>query len=371
MRALLLLPLVLVAGCGGSAAGSALRFADARTDLGTIYQHEERVFSLPFTLEGDAPVRIDLIDTSCGCTDVRLVVNGETLLWAERKGAAPKPDAADESLTAKADRLIELPAGTRGEVMGTFRAENKLGERVVAVTLAGSMLNSPAKTEIRVNILPVFDFPKDAASFGTLLQSALGDGGLSRDIAIKAPREFRVKQWRNVPEGVSVELLEGATPAGEQVVQTLRVRLAPGLPIGPPKQYTFTGETDLNAPLEMVVSWRIVGPAVYYPDHRVQFINVQNGREHTQQVKIRPFDAKTSLPEPRVELLGETAGVLTASVEPLPASGTDPAGWLARIKLPQGTAPGVYNGTLRISYPDGSGLTPWEMVVYARVQEAR
>lgn len=362
------------AGCGGgadAAGGGALRFERARTELGTLYGHEERPFSVPFTIEGDGPVRVDLIDTSCGCTDVRLVVDGEALLYAERaEPAAPDPEAEDRSLTARAERLIELAPGTRGEILGTFRAERKLGERLVVLTVAGSMLNSPAKTEVKVTILPTFELPKDAGSFGTVLQSALGKDGLAREFEVRAPRAFRVQQWRDVPEGISIEALDGAIESDGRIVQRFRLRLLPTLPVGTPKLGQIVGLTDLGPPLEVTLAWRIVGPATYAPE-RVQFMNVRNGREHVQQVKIRPTDAARPLPEPTLELLGEVAALCSVALEPLPAAGAEPAGWLAKVRLPQGSAPGVYNGTLRISYPAASGLAPWEMVVYARVQEAR
>lgn len=376
---LLLLGGVAACGDGGPATGSALRFAAARTDLGTIFQYDEVPFALPFAVEGDAPVRIDLLDTSCGCTDVRLVVDGETLLWAERKGGPAQQagggeeegEEEDESLTAKADRLIELPPGARGEVIGTFRAERRLGERIVAVTLAGSMLNSPSKAEIRTTILPVFEVAKDAGNFGTVQQTALLESGVAREIEVRAPRPFQVRQWRDVPDGIAIEAIGEAEPAGLQVLQRLRVRMLPHLAVGPPKLAQVSGETDLGRPLVLTLSWRVVGPAIYAPDHRLQFMGVTNARDHVQQVKIRPSDAGRNLPEPRLEILGEAAAVLEAAIEPLAATATEPAGWLARLRLPQGTAAGVYNGTLSFSYPEGSGIATWTMVVHARVQEAR
>jgi hypothetical protein len=374
--------LVLAASaCGGADGGSALRFETSRLDLGTMFQYDEKVFSLPFTIEGDAPVRIEVLDTSCGCTDVRLVVNGEVLLQAEKRSHAAPPsqdpgtEEEDEGLTASAgEREIVLKPGTRGEVLGTYRPERRLNHQVVGVTIIGDMLNSPARAEIHAFLKPVFVLEKDAASFGTVLQEAVDGGRVVREFSVQAARAFSVKLWKNVPEGVAVELVEGsAVPVGDgpEVVQTVRVRLLPGLPIAQLRQFAISGDTSLGAPLGFVVAWRVVGPVTYAPDHLIQFLNKSNAREHEFVVKVRPSLDGITLPAPKAELLGGVAEVLRTEVSSLAASPDGRQGWLIRVTLPQGTTAATYQGTLRISYPDGSGITPWEMVVNARVQEPR
>jgi len=374
--------LVLAASaCSGGVSGSALRFETTRLDLGTMFQYDEKIFSLPFAIEGDAPVRIFVLDTSCGCTDVRLVVNGEVLLHAEKQSHATPPgqdtgtEEDEEGLTASAgDREIVLKPGTRGEVLGTYRPDRRLNHQVVGVTITGDMLNSPARAEIRAFLKPVFVVEKDAASFGTVLRDTVDDGRAVREFPVQAARAFSVKLWKNVPEGVAVELVEGsAVPVGDgpEMVQTVRVRLLPGLPIAQLRQFAITGDTSLGAPLGFVVSWRVVGPVTYAPDHLVQFLNKSNAREHDCVVKVRPSLEGVTLPEPKAELLGGVAEVLRSEISSLAASPEGRQGWLIKVILPQGTAAGAYQGTLRISYPDGSGITPWEMVVNARVQEPR
>lgn len=375
------LPGLLLLGataCGGGAdAGASLRFETSRLDLGTMHQYEEREFVLPFRVEGSGAIRVDVLDTSCGCTDVRLVVNGETLLQAEKDHGAPAPEKPedDEGLSASAgDRKIEIPAGASGEVRGTYRPEQRLNDQIVTVTIAGSMLNSPAKTQIHALVKPAFELARDAGNFGTMRESALKAGEIPREFTVRAPAAFTVKYWKNVPDNLLVESVPGPAepaPDGEGVLQKFRLRLQPSTAVGT-TQIRITAVTSLGpAPLEVDVAWRVLGRVVYAPEHLVQFQSKTNDRDHEVVVKIRPSSEEEHVPEPTAEFLGETAGILTAAVEPLAKSDQGLAGWLLRVKLPQGTPAGVYKGTLRISYPAAPGIAAKEMTAYARVQEPR
>lgn len=377
----LLLPGLLLLGataCGaGADAGASLRFETARLELGTLHQYEEREFVLPFRIEGSGVVRVDVLDTSCGCTDVKLVVNGEILLQAEKDAGAPAPEKAedDKGLSASAgDRKIELAAGTAGEVRGTYHPEQRVNDQIVTVTILGSMLNSPAKSQIHAFVKPAFALAADAGNFGTLRESVLKTGAIEREFTVQASAPFQVKFWKNVPANLLIESVPGPAapaPGGEGVLQKFRLRLQPTTAVGT-EQILISAETTLGpARLDVLVGWRVLGPVVYAPEHRIQFPNKSNDREHEFLVKIRPSSAEEVVPEPKAEFLGQTAGVLAVVVEPMTASDQGPAGWLLRIKLPKGTPVGVYNGTLRISYPAAPGIAAKEMTAYARVQEPR
>lgn len=378
-----LLPGLLLLGAaacsGGADAGASLRFETSRLELGTMHQFEEREFILPFRIEGSGAVRVDVLDTSCGCTDVKLVVNGEVLLQAEKDHSAPahEPEQAedDQGLSATAgDRKIELAAGTVGEVRGTYRPEKRVNDQIVTVTIAGSMLNSPAKSQIHAFVKPAFAVAGDAGNFGTLRESVLKAGELTREFTVLAPAAFQVKFWKNVPANLLIESVPGPAepaPGGEGMLQKFRLRLQPSTAVGT-EQILITAETSLGpAPLEVKVAWRVLGPVVYAPDHRVQFHSKTNDRDHEVLVKIRPSSAEEIVPEPKAEMLGETAGILKVAVEALAASDQGLAGWQLRVRLPQGTPAGVYNGTLRITYPAAPGIAAKEMTAYARVQEPR
>ena len=365
------LPGLLLLGataCGGGAdAGASLRFETSRLDLGTMHQYEEREFVLPFRVEGSGAIRVDVLDTSCGCTDVRLVVNGETLLQAEKDHSAPAPEKPEDEqgLSASAgDRKIEIPA----------RAEKRTNDQIVTVTIAGSMLNSPAKSQIHAFVKPAFEVAGGAGNFGTLRESVLKAGEIPKEFTVLAPAAFTVKFWKNVPANLLVEAMPGpaeAAPDGAGVLQKFRLRLLPATAVGT-TQILITAETSLGpAPLEVPVAWRVLGRVVYAPEHLVQFMSKPNDRDHEVVVKIRPSSKEEAVPKPTAEFLGETAGVLKVAVEPLTESDQGLAGWLLRVKLPKGTPAGVYKVTLRISYPAASGIAAKEMDAYARVQEPR
>lgn len=371
--------LLLAAACSGADGPGALRFETPRVELGDMHSHEEREFAIPFVVEGAGPVRVDLLDVTCGCTDVRLMV-GETVLLQAEKGADAHPDpepgsAEDKGLSAEAgDRLIELQPGTRGEVRGVYRpGGRRLEDQYVGVTVAGSMLNSPVKAQIHAFVKPMFVAPASQSNFGTVRETVLRRGEIVREVSVRAPRPFRIKYWKDVPECLRIEAVEGGPEPAQDggVIQKLRLRLQPDAPLGI-VQTKVTAETDLGAaPLELTVAWRVVGPVAYFPEKMVQFQLRKNDQDHQVQVKIRPTAPEEPVPQPRAELLGGVAGVMSVAVETLPAEAQFAAGWVVRVTLPKGTPPGPYNGTLRISYPDSPGIAAIEMPVMARVQEPR
>lgn len=362
--------LLVLAACSRPA-GSALRFEHERLDLGTLRQYGEQTFVLPFRVEGDAPVRIDSLEVSCGCTDVSLVVDGAVLLLAE--SAAHAGDAAqptdEEPLTAHAgEREISLAAGVRGEVRGTYRPERRLNEQVVSIFLRGSMLNAPARAELRAMIEPVFVVEPNPVVFGTMVDSSLRAQAQTREVVVRGAAPFTLKGWQQVPEGLRIEDLGEVASDGSAAGRARRYRLTldDRAPHGVVQQLVSAG-TDLGADLQLVVAWRVVGPATYAPEQRVSFMQVPFGREHVRSVKVLPSLPEIVLPEPRAEILGEAGKLLRVRVEPLAAE----SGWLVRCTLPPETQPGAATGTLRISYPADAGLPTQELIVNLRVQEPR
>lgn len=380
-RCLLALLLFTAFSCGADSpvsTGASFRFETARLELGTMHQYEEKAFVLPFKIEGSGSVRVDVLDTSCGCTDVRLVVDGKTLLQAEKAahgGATPVKPEDDAGLSASAGpEKIELAAGTRGEVRGTYRPEQRQNDQVVTVTVSGSMLNSPTKSQIHAFVKPAFVVAIDAGNFGTLRESVLRSGEIVREVTVQAPAAFQVKFWKGVPANLRIEAVaDSVTPApdGDGVLQKLRLCLQPNTAVGT-EQMDLIAETSLGpAPLIIRASWRVLGPVTYAPEQHVLFLNKVNDRDHDFSVKIRPTIPEYAVPKPQAEILGDAAGHLVARVEELPESNQGPAGWVVRVTLPKGTPAGAYTGSLRISYSDPSGIAAKELTVSARVQEPR
>lgn len=369
------LALLLLAACG-QPAGSALRFASERTDLGVLHQHDRKEFAIPFEVTGDAPVSLTSIEVSCGCTDVAVVVDGETLLLAEKKltatAAAPSASEEEEALkTEVADGSVVLAPGTRGEVRGTYDPGPRLKEQVVTISLRGSMLNSPTRTELRALLKPLYVLEPAQLLFGTQVDAALRAQPRAQEVLVRAARPFTLKGWKRVPKCLRIEDLgEVAADDGAGPARRFRFTLDGSAPLGVFDQMV-SAATDLGPDLDFMVSWRVVGPATYAPEHRVQFMPVPGGKAHERGVKIRPSLPTVRIPEPTAEVVGDAAAVLRVAVERLPAEAELAEGWLVRCSLPAETAPGAYTGTLRISYPDGAGLTDHEMIVNIRVQEPR
>ncbi len=378
MNARSLFPAVLLlAACSGDT-GSALRFEHPQLDLGQLYQYDELDFSMPFVIEGDSDVLLESIEVSCGCTDVRVVVDGKVLMQAEKKaGATPPPEpgkeAEEEALIATAGAQNHaLPPGTKGEVRGSYHPEKRLNQQIVGISLRGSMLNSPTRAEIRAFLKPLFLLDPPRAVFGTLLSGALASNPPAMEMEVRTGRPFAMRGWKNVPAGLRIELMGEPTTQGEgaEIVQRLRLSLEKDLGLGVVEQLVSAG-TSLGPDLDLYVSWRVVGPVTYGPDQIVPFGVALQGREVERVVKLWPSVPDLVLPKPRATLLGDAASVIQVSVEALTASPTNPEGWVVRCLLLAGTPAGVYNGTLRISYPEGAGLADKELVVYARVKETR
>lgn len=370
--AVLFAVLLPLSGCGGEPAGSALRWEQERLDLGLLHQWDQREFALPFRVEGDAPVRLDALDVSCGCTDVSVVVDGRVVMWAEKEQGPPGGGADDEEkgLTAEAgEREILLPPGARGEVRGSYHPEQRIGDKVVSIGLRGSMLNSPARAEVRAKVAPLFTVEPPRVVFGTQVDADLAAAPVVAEVAVRAPRPFTLRGWTRVPAGLRVEEL--AEPeGGDGTLRRYRFILDGSAPRDTVDR-VVVASTSLGPELEILVSWRVVGPATYAPEERINFFNVPPGREHERVLKIRPSKLGRALPEPRAEVLGDAGALLRVMVEPLPQEGEYAAGWKVRCVLPADAPAGACNGTLRISYPVGADLADHEMAVTIRVQEPR
>lgn len=371
------LALLLLAACG-RAEGGTLKFDSERIDLGILPQYSEKEFSVPFRVEGGEAVRLDSLEVSCGCTDVSVVVDGKVLLLAEKKATPtatglslplPKEDD-DEALTAHAgEQEILLPPGTRGEVRGTYRPERRLNEQIVTIQLRGSMLNAPVRAELRAVMEPIFRLEPERIVFGSVVDSALRAQAQTREVVVRTARPFTLSGWRKVPSGLRIEDLgvETAAEGTTGSARRFRFTLDTSAPRGVVEQLVSAG-TDLGADLDLLVAWRVLGPAIYAPEQRLQFMPVPHGREHERVVKILPSLPEIQLPEPRAEVLGDAAPLLRVSVEPLAG---EASGWQVRCVLSAETEPGAYAGTLRIAYPDGAELATHEMVVNIRVLERR
>lgn len=368
--ALALLSLAPLAACGRGGVGSAVRFERDHLDLGRLHQWDEVPFSMPFRIEGDAPVLLTAVEVSCGCTDVSVVVNGQVVLSAEKKpgtghGAA-EDDQEDPGLLAEAGgREILIQPGETGEVRGRYQPERRLNEQVVAISLRGDMLNSPARAELRAFVLPLFVLDPPRLHFGTQVDDELAAAPVSLELGVRAPRKFELRGWTRVPPGLRVEDL-GESLDAEGAVRKFRFTLEPGTGLGTVESLVVAG-TDLGPDLSVLVSWRVVGPVTYAPETRVNFLKVPRGREHVRTVKLLPSKPGRAIPEPRAELTGEVAGLVRVEVERL----AEEDGWAVRCVLPADAPAGAGTGTLRISYPGGAGPADHELSVHVRVEEPR
>lgn len=341
-----------ISGMGQGLSQSELRFEAERLDLGEIYQFEHQEFEFPFTVEGEEPVQITHVEANCGCTNARIRAD-----WEAKPG--------EEAPVYVLGR--DIPPGARGAVIGTFDSQRYRNLKITTITLRGNMKDTPRKLELQARVRPVFDVKPDQVRFGEVLAGP-GNAAPSQEIRIVGRAPFEILEWRRIPPGLKVEPIDEGAATGHLTEWARRFRVTLGSDV-PEGQFTSSAvaATSIGADLELIVSAMVLGPVTYTPANRVAFGFPVAGEERTRTIEIAASMDGLVLPEPSVEIIGESVQILTSEVEVVEA------GRLVRVKvtLPGTAAVGAYSGVLKLSYPAESGIAAREFVISARVKESK
>ena len=324
-----------------------LVFEHAEVDLGDVLQHHEYEVRYPFSVMGEGAVRIQEMDTHTGFTDSHFEPSFALGEW--------------------------MPLGTKGAVVVTFDAGRYKNEKATSVLLRGDFQSNRIELLGKAFVHPVFEMKPIVVQFGSIRKADLAFGGHSQLIEVTALKDFEILRWRRTPPGVSieevetVEELEGmeATTDG-RVVRSFLVTPEPGMPEGRMSS-SFIAETSLGVELEFMVNAEIIDSVRYSPSSRVAFGIFDQGKEKRRSVKVEAWDPHLNLPIPTVTIEGDAAKVMSAEVHTV----TKDAQYNIVLNIGKHAAPGSYNGVLRISYPEASGVAPKEIMLNARIRSSR
>jgi hypothetical protein len=146
-----------------------------------------------------------------------------------------------------------------------------------------------------------------------------------------------------------------------RMARTFRVTATSDLPEGRLAS-SLIAETNIGADLEILVNGTVLGAIKYAPSRRVSFGIFDQGQGRTRTVKLE--STGLLIPEPRFEILGDAAKIMTPGLV-----ATQPGKlYEIKIRIPEDAPTGSYNGVLRISYPEESGLARKEVVLNARIR---
>ncbi|MHC4823998.1 MAG: DUF1573 domain-containing protein [Planctomycetota bacterium] len=333
---------------GGSR--SDLKFDYLESDLGRAYQHHTYDVEFPFLVDGPDPVVLTELDSSCGCTKVKirpdweLEVEGES--WPLNK---------------------EIPAGARGAISAVFDAARYQDEKASTITVRGNFLSRKIVLGVVAQVIPVFEVAPNVVQFGEVLAGALRDEDPSKIVAVTAMKEFEIKRWKRVPPGIQIEVLEDVKKIEDgRVIKNFLLTAGKDMPEGRMSS-SVIAETDLGIDLEFLVNIDILGAVKYAPSSRVAFGIFDQGQTRRRTIKVEATRGAIKLPVPMVEIVGAAGDVMTASIE----TKTPELNYEIKLNVGKEAAAGSYNGLLKITYPEGSGIASKEIILNARIRLPR
>jgi hypothetical protein len=314
-------------------------------DLGNVFQQHSYDVEFPFVVNGPDPIIISEIDSSCGCT---------------KPAIRPDWDPDFEGEFWPLNR--EIPAGAKGAIVAIFDANRYERIKASTLTVRGNFMSKKVVLNVKAFVQPVFELTPKQITFGELHISLLNNAEASREIKVTGMAEFEIVRWRKVTPGIKVEEIGEANKLEDgRMERRFKVTASSTLPEGRLAS-SLIAETSLGTDLELLLNGNVLGAIKFAPQRRIAFGIFDQGQSRTRTVKMESMGLE--IPEPQVEVLGDAADVMTAVVN------ATQVGKLYEIKISIGdTAPaGSYNGILRISFPEASGLQKKEIVLNARIR---
>jgi hypothetical protein len=345
-----------------AAQASTLKFDTVDIDIGSIFQHETRVVEFPFVVEGEMPVRFYRdktaeggdFHTSCGCTAAYL-----------------RPDwlAVDGDLSTvenqRWDLALPMPAGARGTIIATFSGKGYSHAKESTIAIRGNMTNSPTILTVRANVLSIFEVRPAIVSFGVIEIGKLRAGLVTAESTVRCDDSFDISDWFLLPYGMTVEELgEPIVDDSGAMTRRLRFTLGKDTPLAAFNRQA-EAHTSIDVNLAVVFTAQIVSPVVFNPVGRLSLGFPRAGEAISRTVSVDLQVADATLPMPSAILDGTIAAQMEVEVVAREAGKS----YDVIVRTRKDSAPGKYQGKLRIEFPVGSGFAGHEMPVTIRIRK--
>ncbi|KAA3604550.1 MAG: DUF1573 domain-containing protein [Planctomycetota bacterium] len=317
---------------------SKLEFSQTEMDLGRVYQGQLRTAYFEFKVEGPDSVVVARLDTSCGCTEARLEVEGRE--WPLRR---------------------PLPPGTQGRIAAVFDSERYSNRKTAKVEVKGNAANLPLDLNFEALVRPVFVLRPNMVDFGRVNVRPYRDEDPQVVIRVTAPEDFQILDDWKLPAGFHLEVVGESQPLpeGRGVERQFRLSLDP---LAPPKLYygTAVAETSLERKLEIPLKAQVVGPVRIRPEQRLSFGTLRPGQRPTRKVVVEATLPGIEIPAP--EAILSDCPALETEVLTL----EEGRHYQVLVKVREDGAEGRQVGQLQLRFPESSGLPDKLLTVAVR-----
>lgn len=269
--------LLIVACCAcADVAEPGLRFERERVDVGRMFAGPEVPLAFPF-VNGPSAIRLDQVDTSCGCVEPQLFLDGVL---------TPLP--------------AEIPPGATGEIRAVYRTAGYSGRKLTGLVLRGLGARLPQQLEVDSILDLWLELDPPQIDFGAVP----GDVEAATEVRVRGREPFRLTALLAGSPLVRVEGLPSAAPAREH---RLRIVWLPNAEEGRQAAFLNLG-TDLGWSARLGVAAEVQGRLWVRPGRLLMLGEVPAGVAASAGLEVGVREG--SLEPPEVEIEG-MAGVRT------------------------------------------------------------
>lgn len=295
-------------GCAPAAEPAGLRFERDTLDFGRLDAGPSLPVAFPFT-NGPVELLIREMETSCGCIQPSLIVEGAELALPAR-----------------------IPPGARGEVRALYRTEGYSGRKLTGLTLHGEGPGLPRQLFVDSFLESWLTLDPPAAVFGVV------DGTAETRLRLRVGGrgEFRLTELLGGSPDLRVEGLPSAAAAR---FQDFSVVLLADREEGRHAAFLNLG-TDAGFTLRVPVSYEIQGPLWTVPGRRILLGEIPAGVAASTAIEVGARIGRLEPPE--VEILGLEGA--QAAVRSLPGESR----YRVDLTLPDHLPSGAFSGRIRL-----------------------
>ncbi len=248
--------LLTLAACGeGAAVADGLWVEQPDRSLGSLQSGEVREIRFPFEVRG-AAVRVLGFEESCGCSDSHLLVGGEMVPVGS-----------------------ELGAGSRGEVVVSWRTAGFQGFKQSTLKLVGEGPGLPLELKFSAELQPFFRAQPDKL----LLDGLSGAEEEVFEIVVRADVPFRLL---DILASLPPWKVRGLPSSAAALEQRIELVLPPGVGEIGRHQGFLQIRTDQELPFTLPISYELIPELWTRPSRRLLFGPLDPARSHTARLEV-------------------------------------------------------------------------------------